>query len=189
MGTYGSEQVTQYMGFGATPGTPIPLIPASGLAEDSMFFRHFRPSMAMLERAMGFRLDRFAFSSAVSVADTRIEMQTTTVEPGTIDGLRLCLEGYDAGVLRVQFEAIYKASSAAPADWPHAAGSSEWRLRLHGNPGIETVCKLGDAERGARADMVMTAAHAVNAVPSLVASGTGVKTFLDLPPFAAQPGS
>jgi hypothetical protein len=185
MSDYGSEQLTQYMGFGSPPDQPIALVPASGKAEDSASYLHFRPSFTMLERSMGFRLDRFSFASEIAVATARIVMAATVVEPGTISAVRIRLVGWENDTARVTLEAVYKASVDAPTAWPGTEGKSEWRLRLLGDPVVESVLKIGETERGARADMLMTAAHGVNAIPAVVAASAGMKTFLDLPVFGA----
>ena len=61
-------------------------------------------------------------------------------------------------------------------------------MRVEGEPDIETTMGLTGSPRGDRADMVATAVHAVNAVPTLCTASPGLKTFLDLPMFGGYGG-
>lgn len=116
-------------------------------------------------------------------SDKRIVTPVCTVEPGTVGAIRVLLRAYSRGRLRVESRLLWVLGpDAAPADWPYGDGA--WTIKIDGDPCIESRIDTGTRFDAKQTDVLMTATHAVNAIPAVVASPIGVLTHLDLPMFS-----
>jgi hypothetical protein len=84
--------------------------------------------------------------------------------------------------LRVENQWVWVLGpDSAPPDWPYSDGV--WTARVEGDPSLKTRIAARTAFDAKQPDVLMTALHAVNAIPAVVAAPVGVRTHLDLPLF------
>ena len=105
------------------------------------------------------------------------------VEPGQVGAVRIVLRAYRDGQLRVENQWVWVlGEDVAPADWPYGDGA--WTVRVVGDPALETRIDASTLFDAQQPDVLMTAVHAVNAMPAVAAAAPGIHTHLDLPLFS-----
>jgi 2,4-diaminopentanoate dehydrogenase len=178
MARYTSDQIANVLGFGKKPEEMSFELPRELVRENPYF-----ASLQMLADATGLDIDDATFSWEGFASDERIVTPVCIVEPGTVGAIRVTLRAYTNGALRVQNQLLWVlGKDAAPPDWPYGDGS--WSVRIDGDPCIETRIDTSTRYDAQQPDVLMTGAHAVNAIPAVVAGPVGVLTHLDLPQFS-----
>jgi len=99
------------------------------------------------------------------------------VAAGTTAARRIRHEGIVGGVVRIVFDVVWRVSDDVAPEWP--VGDASYELEIEGNPSLRCNFDIG-VESGRHISMV-TALHAVNAIPYACEADPGVRTFLDLP--------
>src|SRR5437763_715834 len=132
----------------------------------------------MLADATGLEIDDVTMSWEGFPTDRTIVTPVITVEPGGVGAVRVRVRAFNKGKLRVESQMLWMlGKDAAPADWPYGDGS--WSIKIEGDPCIETRIDTSTSFDARQPDVLMTGAHGVNAIPSVVAGSVGVLTHLD----------
>lgn len=175
---YTSDQIANVLGFGKKPEEMSFELPRELVWENPYF-----TSVQMLADTMGLEIDDATFTWEGFAADTRIVTPVCTVEPGTVGAIRVRLRAYTHGNLRIENQLLWVlGEDAGPRDWPYGDGS--WSIKIEGDPHIETRIDTSTRYDAQQPDVLMTGAHAVNAIPAVVAGPVGVLTHRDLPLFS-----
>lgn len=178
MSRYTSEQVLLTLGYGKKPEEMTFELPQEHAREFAYF-----GSILMLADATGLEIDDVTMSWEGFPTDKTIVTPVTTVEPGGVSAVRVTVRAFKDGKLRVESQMLWTlGKDAAPADWPYGDGA--WSIRIDGDPCIETRIDTSTSYDAKQPDVLMTGAHGVNAIPSVVAGAVGVLTHLDLPLFS-----
>ena len=178
MSRYTSDQILQVVGYGKKPEEMTFELPAEHAREIAYF-----GSILMLADATGLEIEDVTLTWEGFPTDKPIVTPAIRVEPGGVGAIRVRLRAYKGGKMRVQSQMLWMlGKDAAPADWPYGDGS--WSIRIEGDPCIQTRIDTSTSYDAQQPDVLMTGAHAVNAIPSVVAGSVGVLTHLDLPLFS-----
>lgn len=178
MARYTSSNIAGYLGYGKPPEEVN-----FELSREMVFQTPYFVSIKMLADAMGLEIDDATFTWEGFPSETRIVTPVCTVEPGTVGAVRVTLRAFAKGNLRVESRMLWVlGKDVAPADWPYGDGA--WSIRIDGDPSIETRIETATRFDARQPDVLMTGAHAVNAIPAVVAGPVGVLTHLDLPFFS-----
>ncbi|WP_082975202.1 hypothetical protein [Mycobacterium sp. 1245805.9] len=177
MSRYTSDQVLHVLGYGKTPGEMSFEVPFEHARESAYF-----GSILMLAEAAGLEIDDATLSWEGFPSDKTIVTPVCMVEPGHVGAIRVRVRAFKDGKMRVESQMLWMlGKDAAPADWPYGDGS--WSIRIEGDPTIETRIDTTTRYDARQPDVLMTGAHAVNAIPAVVAGPVGILTHLDLPLF------
>jgi 2,4-diaminopentanoate dehydrogenase len=177
MSRYTSRQIGDYIGFGKPVGERIVRFPSEAVRESSFF-----ASLQMFADATGLEIDDVTLDWEVAPSPRQIVTPVYRVEPGQIGAVRILLRAYNQGALRIENQWVWVlGDDVAPAEWPYGDGA--WSVRIDGDPNLETRIEASTGFDAKQPDVLMTAVHAVNAMPAVVASPVGVRTHLDLPLF------
>jgi 2,4-diaminopentanoate dehydrogenase len=178
MSRYTSGQIAGYLGYGKRPEEVNFELPRAVVFENPYFV-----SVKMLADAMGLVIDDATFTWEGFASDKRIVTPVCTVEPGSVGAVRVTLRAFNGGKLRVETRMLWVlGKDVAPPDWPYGDGA--WSIRIDGDPSIETRIDTSTSFDARQPDVLMTGAHAVNAIPAVVAGPVGVLTHRDLPLFS-----
>jgi hypothetical protein len=136
-------------------------------------------TVAITAAALGWELDDFTEEREPII--TRIERRTEygTVLPGQVGGFRQLATGWKSGEALIVQELIGLVNPDEAEDGM-APGNEYW---LDGDPSVHLFVGGEFADQGGKG----TIAHAVNAIPRVVAAPPGVVTVLDLPPAVCLP--
>lgn len=180
MSRYTSDQILLTLGYGKAPEEMSFELPAEHAREIAYF-----GSILMIADAAGLEIDDVTLTWEGFPTDKTIVTPICTVEPGGVAAVRVRLRAYKDNKLRIESQMLWMlGKDAAPADWPYGDGS--WSIRIEGDPCIETRIDTSTAHDARQPDVLMTGAHAVNAIPSVVKGPVGVLTHLDLPMFSGS---
>ena len=178
MARYTSDQIASFIGFGKSPEEATFHLPPKTVPESPYY-----TSLQMLADATGLTIDDATFSWEGFPSDKQIITPVCTVEPGKVGAVRLTTRAFENGQLRVEMQNFWVlGKDSAPADWPYGDGS--WSIKIEGDPCIETRIDTSTDFDARQPDVLMTGAHAVNAIPAVVAGPVGVLTHRDLPLFS-----
>ena len=178
MARYTSGQIAGYIGYGKKPEEVSFELPREMVLENPYFL-----SVKMMADAMGLEIDDATFSWEGFPSAKRIVTPVCTVEPGTVGAVSVTLRAYKRGKLRVESKMLWVlGKEVAPASWPYGDGA--WSIKIDGDPCIETRIDTSTSHDARQPDVLMTGAHAVNAIPAVVAGPVGVLTHRDLPLFS-----
>jgi hypothetical protein len=158
---------------------------------------YFSESIKMITDHLGVKLDRIEEDHEVATSKVRVTLDNgRTIEPGTVGCRLFRWYGIVGGTKRIELSTFWKVTTELNSDWDvRTTDPVQWTVTVEGTPSVKcvvTTCSSFDPENpdfmtgGEEAAMLATAVHALNAVPAVVASAPGVKTFLDLPIIAGQ---
>ena len=186
--SYGAPSVVgDIMLFGKTPdeaaSSMMPAILGDG----------FGQSIAMVAHALGFALDaELAVSHEVAVATAPIDSPIGPIGPGRIAAQKFCWEGTVRGtpVITVRTNWFMGQDQLDPA-WTFGPEGERFEVEVTGDPSSRVTFRGWHPESIAAGlirnpGVVATATHCVSAVPSVVAAGPGIQSYLDLPPYAGR---
>ena len=122
-------------------------------------------SIAMVADGLGFELDDISETIEPVIADEPVKTEFLEVEPGQVAGVHQIARGMDGGKERVYMELRMFVGAKDPAD----------SIELKGEPSLSLTIP-----GGTHGD-VATAAVVVNAIPSILAAQSGLRTARDLP--------
>jgi hypothetical protein len=178
MARYTSDQIANVLGYGKKPEDVTFELPREMVFENPYF-----TSLQMLADATGLKIDDATFTWEGFPSDKRIVTPVCTVEPGTVGAIRVRIRAFESGKLRVENQLLWVlGKDVAPASWPYGDGA--WSIKIEGDPCIETRIDTSTGFDARQPDVLMTGAHAVNAIPAVVAGPVGVLTHRDLPLFS-----
>lgn len=178
MSRYTSKQIADFIGFGKKPEEMTFRLPKEMTVESS-----FVASLQMFADATGLEFDDVTLDWEGAPTNKTIVTPVCRVEPGQVGAVRILLRAYKNGKIRVENQWIWVlGKDVAPPEWPYGDGS--WRVKIVGDPCIETQIDAHTTYDAKQPDVLMTATHAVNSIPAVVAAPVGIRTDLDLPLFS-----
>jgi hypothetical protein len=115
-------------------------------------------------------------------ATETFEVDSGTIEQGTVAGLHFELRGLRNGRAVVVLEHVTRLHDDIGPDWPQPAGHGCYRVVVSGEPNYTLDLQLlGTDGDHNTAGLKATAMRLVNAVPAVVEGPAGLLTALDLP--------
>ena len=153
----------------------------------------FGQSIAMVAHALGFALDaELRINHEVAVATAPIDSPIGPIGPGRIAAQKFCWEGTVRGtpVITVRTNWFMGQDHLDPA-WTFGPEGERFEVEVTGDPTSRVTFHGWHPESIAAGlirnpGVVATATHCVSAVPSVVAAGPGIKSYLDLPPYTGR---
>ncbi len=115
-------------------------------------------------------------------ASATFEVDSGTIEQGTVAALRFEVRGMLAGRAVIVLEHVTRLHDTLGPDWPQPAGKGCYRVVVSGEPTYTLDLQLlgSDGDHNT-AGLKATAMRLVNAVPAVVQAKPGLVTALDLP--------
>jgi 4-hydroxy-tetrahydrodipicolinate reductase len=115
-------------------------------------------------------------------ATETFDIDSGTVEEGTVAGLRFELRGKVGDKAPIVLEHVTRVHDDIGPDWPQPAGEGCYRVEVKGEPNYTVDLQLlgSDGDHNT-AGLKATAMRLVNSVPAVVAAEPGLITALDLP--------
>lgn len=115
-------------------------------------------------------------------APESFEIDSGTIEQGTVAGLHFEVRGMRGGRAVIVLEHVTRLRDDIGPDWPQPAGHGCYRVIVTGEPNYTLDLQLlGTDGDHNTAGLKATAMRLVNAVPAVVAAPAGLLTTLDLP--------
>jgi hypothetical protein len=122
-------------------------------------------SIAMVADGLGFELDDISETIEPMIAEESVKTEFLEVAPGQVAGVHQIARGTDGGKEKIYMELKMFVGAKDPAD----------SIELRGEPNLALTIP-----GGTHGD-VATAAVVVNAIPSILAAQSGLRTARDLP--------
>jgi len=122
-------------------------------------------SIAMVADGLGFELDDISETIEPVIAEEPVKTEFLEVAPGQVAGVHQIARGTDGGKEKIYMELKMFVGAKDPAD----------SIELRGEPNLALTIP-----GGTHGD-VATAAVVVNAIPSILAAQSGLRTARDLP--------
>jgi len=122
-------------------------------------------SIAMVADGLGFALDDISETIEPVIAEQTVKTEFLEVAPGQVAGVHQIARGVSAGKEKIFMELKMYVGATQPAD----------TIELKGEPNLSLVIP-----GGTHGD-VATAAVVVNAIPTILAATSGLRTARDLP--------
>ncbi len=138
----------------------------------------FTEAVTMVAHGLGVEADDVASEMTMWLADKDLPTAAGDVAEGTVAGQRYIWSAMVDGRPLVTQETVWRMHADAAPDWPQG----HWSIDISGNPDMHISLPHGWNPNV----LGSTGAHAINAVPYIMESGGGVKTFLDLPLIAGR---
>ena len=177
--------VRDYMGFGKPIGT------ATAVTTGDMPRRVWTATVAESVRAI--RLEPNAYRTTYKAAPAKEARSTAAVgniEKGTTSAMWFQLIGLVGGKDRVILEHVnWFHLDDIPSDWPQPVkydgkvSTVGYRVLVKGDPNFNVEVQLP----GAREGMMITALHATNAIPAVVAAPSGIMNQAKIAPYGVGP--
>ena len=139
----------------------------------------FHASMQMLADAIGAELEDIELSREKAAAEVALDLPWGRVEAGTTAARRTRYSGIVAGEPRIFYDIVWRVSDEIASDWPR--GDACYEVAIDGDPSLR--CRFEMEVESGRHISLVTAMHAVNAIPAVCRASPGLKTDLDLPLF------
>ena len=173
MSGYTSEHIVHgYIGMGMPPEVEAPMD-----LQKEVLGTSFHASMQLLADALRVDLDEIRLRREKAATGRDLDLPWGRVASGTTAARRTRYEGVGGGVPRLLYDIVWRVTNDVAPQWP--IGDARYELVIEGNPNLRCQVEI-DVEDGRHISLV-TALHAVNAIPYVCDAAPGVKTFLDLP--------
>jgi len=168
--------VFDVMGF----GKPMDHIPM--LLEPGILTMAWGSVVEQIAAGLGVVLDEVEeFYERLPATET-FDIDSGTVEKGTVAGLRFEVRGMVDSKPVVVLEHVTRVHDDIGPDWPQPAGVGCYRVEIKGEPNYTVDMQLlGTDGDHNTAGLKATAMRLVNSVPAVVAAEPGLVTALDLP--------
>ena len=115
-------------------------------------------------------------------ATETFEIDSGTIEEGTVAGLRFELRGKINGKTRIVLEHVTRVHDDIAPDWPQPAGLGCYRVVVTGEPNYTVDLQLlGTDGDHNTAGLKATAMRIVNSIPAVVEAKPGLVSSIDLP--------
>jgi hypothetical protein len=164
-----TEVVMGLMGMGRTPDA----FEAAGARYRRWLTGLFAESALLVADGCGVELTSLEVEDEVVLAEGSFDIAAGHIAAGTVAAQRWVWEGMVDDTPFVRLEAVYRAHPSVAPEWGEPGGLVE----LKGRPSV----RLELGHRWIGNGLAATAAHAVHAIPAVVAARPGIATFLDLP--------
>ena len=173
MSGYTSEAIVHgFIGMGLPPEVDAPID-----LEKQVFGTSYHASMQIIADALRVELEDIRLERLKVATECDLELPWGRVAAGTTAARRIRHEGVVDGAVRIVFDVVWRVSNQVAPDWP--VGDARYELAIEGNPSLHCGFDI-DVESGRHISLV-TALHAVNAIPYVCEAPPGVQTFLELP--------
>lgn len=175
--TYNQRMIVfDVMGFGM-PMDHIPMLLQPGILSMA-----WGSVVHQIAAGLGVELDEVEeFYERLPATET-FDIDSGTIEKGTVAGLRFEVRGITSGKAVVVLEHVTRVHDDIGPDWPQPAGLGCYRVEIKGEPNYTIDLQLlGTDGDHNTAGLKATAMRLVNAVPAVVAARPGLVTALDLP--------
>ncbi len=170
---YPSPQIMfDIMGFGTTPGDFAARSDRHRRWLDGLF----REALQMVADGLALPVDELGSDMTTWLADRDFDTAAGQVAAGTVAGQRWTWAAVVGDRRPIEQETVWRMHADAAPDWPQG----HWSVTVDGEPAMRVVLEHG----WNRNVLMSTAAHALNAIPYVVAAAPGIRTFLDLPMIA-----
>jgi 4-hydroxy-tetrahydrodipicolinate reductase len=133
----------------------------------------FSESAQLVSDGIGLGVEKIEGTLELALAPQDLETASGVVKRGCVAGQRYRWTGTQAGTERILSETVWRMHDSVAPDWPRGSHT----ITLEGEPRMHVELKHDFCSDG----LLATAMHAVNAIPAVVASEPGIRTFLDLP--------
>ena len=138
----------------------------------------FTEAVQMVADGIDAHVDEVTSDMETWIATDDLPTAAGTIAAGTVAGQHWQWKAMVDGRALVHQETVWRMHRDAAPDWP----IGDWSIRITGDPEMHVTLP----HSWNRDVLGSTAAHAINAIPYVVAAGVGVKTFLDLPMIAGR---
>ena len=177
--------VRDYLGFGK------PITEETAVTRGDAQRRVWLSTVAESLRALGLQADEYRTSYKIAPARSNRETKAIgIIDKGTTSALWYQLIGVVGGKDRVILEHVsWMHVDDIPSDWPqpvkYEGKISEvgYRVLVKGDPSFNVEVQLP----GGREGMFLTAMHAINAIPTLVAAAPGIMIQAQIVPYGVGP--
>lgn len=173
MSGYTSKSIVSgFIGMGLPPDVDAP---ADGIGDlrNNAFFTCF----SLVADALHLTYSDFTLTREKAVTPTPLDLPWGRIPPNTVAARRVRMEGLLNGAARIVYELVWRVSNDVAPDWP--SGKAHYELAIEGDPTLR--CRLDIASSSGRSISLVTAMHAVNAIPSVCAARPGIRTCIDFP--------
>lgn len=173
MSGYTSKEIVHgFIGMGMDPNVEAPID-----LEKQVLGTSYHASMQLVADALRVDLEDIRLFREKVAADRDLDLPWGRVAAGTTAARRIRHEGIIGGAPRITFDVVWRVSNEVAPKWP--VGNASYEFVIEGNPTLRGRFDI-EVESGRHISLV-TALHAVNAIPSLCAAPAGVQTVLELP--------
>jgi 4-hydroxy-tetrahydrodipicolinate reductase len=152
----------------------------------------FHASLQLVADALHAELGEIHVIREKAVTPRPIDLAWGRIAAGTVAARRTRFLAEVGGVPRIVYDLVWRVSDEPAPDWP--AGAAHYELAIEGEPSLN--CRFDIQATSGRRTSLVTAMHAVNAIPHVCEASPGIKTRLDLPfmgggffPEHASPGT
>ncbi|MDB5583548.1 MAG: dihydrodipicolinate reductase [Bradyrhizobium sp.] len=153
---------------------------------------YFSESIQLICDTLGVTLERIEEHHQAAVTNVPVTLENgRVIDAGTVGCRMFEWRGIVGGEARVVLSTFWKLTTDLTPGWDVSSTDLvEWIVTIEGTPSFQcrvATCASFDPASpdyltgGEVAAVVATAVHAVNAVPYVVRSAPGVRTFLDMP--------
>jgi hypothetical protein len=183
---YPDERTLRHdLGFG------MPMDAPSSGRQDAVLREVWIGTLADTARALGLTIDSFRTTYRTAPASRDIDTVIGRIDKGTVSAMWFQLIGVVDGKDRLFLEHINWMDIAdVPADWPappHYANKTArvvaYRVSVEGSPSFDCEFKVNFETKAQPVGMAVTALHALNAIPYVVAADPGIVYQADFVPF------
>ena len=185
-GVYPDEPtVRNYMGFG------LPLDADTALTRGEMQNRVWKSTVAEGARALGLQVETYRTTQTTApAASDRKTVAVGTIKKGTTSAMWFQLIGVIGGRDRVIVEHVnWVHPEDVPDGWPtpvryqNEYSGVGYRVVVKGDPSFDVEFQMHSGREG----LLVTALHATNAIPMLVAAPPGIINQAKIPPYGIGP--
>jgi hypothetical protein len=138
----------------------------------------FTEAVRMVADGLDAEVDHIASDMTTWIATDDLDTAAGTVAAGTVAGQRWTWSALAGDTAIVEQETVWRMHRDAAPDWPEG----DWSIAISGEPEMH----LSLPHSWNRNVLGSTGAHGVNAIPYVMESEPGVRTFLDLPIVAGR---
>ncbi|HYD48616.1 MAG TPA: hypothetical protein VEB21_09720 [Terriglobales bacterium] len=175
------ETLFTTMGFGQAPDAePLLLVPGALTIA-------WGPSVRMIAHALQVELDDVVQKHELALAPEDFEISCGKIAKGTIAGIRFEVAGIVGGRPRIFVEHVTRLRDDIAPEWPKGNGPGTYRVTIEGMPAMKCDLDIGFNSKDHNIDgCVASAMRVVNAIPVVCEAAPGLKTWPDLPIYAAS---
>jgi hypothetical protein len=164
------------MGFG------MPMGERGFLLNEGVLTMAWGSVVSQLAAGLGVELDEITEWFEQEPAHETFEVDSGTIEKGTVGALHFEVRGMKNGKAVIVLEHVTRLHDDLGASWPKPAGQGCYRVVVTGEPNYTLDLQLmGTDGDHNTAGLKATAMRLVNAIPAVVAAQPGLVTALDLP--------
>lgn len=174
--TYASHDlIFNAMGFGHTPEDTTPLLTNPDYAASAWI-----GSATVLAQALGLEIRGFEGFREVATTPRPLTVAAGHIPAGTVGAMRFGVV-VDCGATTLAVEHLTRMADDLAPHWPSEIG---YDVTFEGSPDMTCHLVIGSHDEDhAEQGCLATAMHAINAIPTVVASGSGVYDLSTIGPF------